>query len=247
MLTELEDLTFVRMSHGAELLPPYASYSSWVKLLDSLAGSLPGGLDESYLVGLGFSESSIKPLRSALRFLRLVGRDDRPTDRLERLVEAIRNGGTEKAEALKEMIYQSYEYLFSSEFDLRSATTDQLRVYFGSMGARGQIQQKCSSFFLNLARDAGLDLPPQLVSRAPLALGRQRSSMAGSRNGDSATSDANGLHRQTTFTSSRDLGLIRDVFPTFDIDWPEDKKQRWFKDFARLMRICEKNGNRWAS
>ncbi len=247
MATSLGDLGMVRMSYGMDLLPPYASYSSWVRLLDALASSLPPALDEAYLDGLGFSDSSIKPLRSALRFLGLVGRDDRPTERLEKLVDALHAGGPVRIEALRQMILQAYGPLFSPEFDLRSATTEQLRVYFGALGAQGQIQQKCSSFFLNLARDAGLELPPQLISRAPMALGRSRPSAGASRPGGQRSAAQGAERRKWSFSASREASLLRDVFPPFDIDWPEEKKQRWFKDFARLIKIYEMDGEQLAS
>ncbi len=242
-----QDQDMVRITHNTELLPPYASYSSWVRLLDALAGSLPLTLDESYLDGLGFSDSSIKPLRSALRYLGLVGRDDRPTEKLDRLVEALHSGGAVRIDALKQMILQAYGPLFSPDFDLKSATTDQLRVFFGSLGAQGQIQQKCSSFFLNLARDAGLELPPQLISRAPMALGRTRASRASARLEMQRQASQGSDRRQWSFSSSREASLLRDVFPTFDIDWPEEKKQRWFKDFARLIKIYEMDGEQLAN
>src|SRR3972149_11909112 len=104
LATQLGDLDLVKMFPIVDLLPPYASYSSWVRLLDALTSALPPVLDEAYLDGLGFSDSSIKPLRSALRFLGLVGRDDRPTARLDSLVDALHAGGTARLEALQQMI-----------------------------------------------------------------------------------------------------------------------------------------------
>lgn len=237
----------VRMSHGMDLLPPYASYSSWVRLLDALATSLPPVLDEAYLDSLGFSDSSIKPLRSALRFLGLVGRDDRPTEKLATLVEALHSGGNSRIEALRQVILQAYSPLFSPDFNLRSATTEQLRVYFGSLGAQGQIQQKCSSFFLNLARDAGLELPPQLISRAPMALGRNRAYRGSSAAAGQRPAGQGPGRRQWSSASAKEAGLLKEVFPTFDIDWPEEKKQRWFKDFARLIKIYEMDDEQLAS
>ncbi len=213
-----------------EVLPAYASYSSWLRLLDALAESLPSLIDEHYLASLGLSESSIKPLRSTLRFLELINRDGRPTNRLEGLVEALSQGGTARIEALKGTVHHSYSHLFSSGFELKSATMEQLRLYFGAMGARGQIQQKCSTFFLNLARDAGLDLPHHLMPPAPLAVGRR---------GPAAVGPTMEERRQWTQTFSSELGLLLGIFPKFEIDWPEEKKQLWFKDFMRMMRIAE--------
>lgn len=244
VVANVEDRVVVRMSDpdAGGVLPPYASYSSWVRLLDALASGLPAVVDEPYLASLNLSDSSIKPLRSALRFLGLVARDGRPTERLHRLVAALHDGGAPKAEALRDMVHRSYRPLFTGEFDLRSAATDQLRLYFGTMGARGQIQQKCNSFFLNLARDAGLELPPQLISRSPLALGRQGTTAPRFRLGEFRPPAQVAERVQSAFAYPREPGLFRDLFPSFDIDWPEEKKQRWFRDFARLVKICERDG-----
>ena len=213
-----------------EVLPAYASYSSWLRLLDALAESLPSLIDEHYLASLGLSESSIKPLRSTLRFFELITREGRVTRRLEGLVEALGKGGAARMEALKETVHYSYSHLFSSGFELKSATMEQLRLYFGAMGARGQIQQKCSTFFLNLARDAGLELPHHLMPPAPLGLGRR---------GPSAAGPTIEERREWTQTFSSELGLLLGIFPKLDVDWPEEKKQLWFKDFMRMMRIAE--------
>lgn len=235
-----QDQATERAYEAPDLLPPYASYSSWVRLLDGLVGSLPSALDETYFASQGFSPYSIKPLRSALRFLDLVERDDRPTKRLELLVEALREGGTTRMEAVREMVSQSYRPFFSTEYDLKSVSVDELRSYFGTMGAQGQIQQKCCSFFLNLTRDAGLELPPQLICRAPLALGRQRSHSRAFKAIDPLQHLAP-KRPKSAVTVLKDANLLRDVFPMFDIDWPEAKKQRWFKDFARLIAICDRD------
>ncbi|MDP2661588.1 MAG: DUF5343 domain-containing protein [Dehalococcoidia bacterium] len=246
MATQLGDPDLVEVSANVDLLPPYASYSSWVRLLDTLYSSLPPVLDEAYLDSLGFSASCIKPLRSALRFLGLVGRNDRPTARLMNLVDALHAGGMARLEALRQMILQAYGPLFSPDFDLRAATTGQLRVYFGRLGAQGQIQQKCSSFFLNSSRDAGLELPPQLISRAPLALGRNRSGRPSLKTSRQRLATQDSERRQSAFPAPREASILRDVFPVFDVDWPEGKKQRWFEDFARLIRIYETDGDHLA-
>ncbi len=232
---------------AADRLPPYASYSSWVRLLDALSSSFPPLVDETYLSSLKFPESSIKPLRSALRFLGLVARGGRATERLKRLVQALHEGGAVRIGALREMVLQSYRPLFSDDFRLKSTTLDQLRLHFATAGARGQIQQKCSSFFLNLARDAGLELPPELISRAPLALGRYGATTARARAAELQLWQEVSEGRQMPFTFSAEPGVLRDLFPRFDIDWPEKKKRRWFRDFARLVKIYEKGGESLAS
>ncbi len=229
----------MRRPNTAELLPPYVSYSSWAKLLEALARSLPPTIDESYLASQGFSESNTRALRSALRFMDLLGTYDRPTERLERLVEALGAGGATRAEALKGIIVQAYRPLFTPDFNLKSATVAQLRLSFGTLGARGQIQQKCTSFFLNLARDAGLPLSPHLILRGRPAPSQRSAPSAEPRAAERQAPLPAREQRQWALASSGELGLLLGMFPKFDIDWPEEKKRRWFRDFAKLIRISE--------
>lgn len=215
---------------AAGLVPPYAPYCSWLGLLDALAGYLPPVVDDGYLAGLKVSESSLKPLKSALRFLGLVASDGVPTERLHRLVEGLAMGGTGKVTALRHLVYYGYDGILSSGHDLKTVTMEEIRLYFAAMGARGQIQQKCSTFFLNLARDAGLDLPHYLVPPAP-GVPQRRAGQVGA---------ALEERRESATAYSRELGILLGIFPKFDIDWPEDKKQRWFRDFVKVMRIAER-------
>lgn len=217
------------VAETVELVPPYAPYCSWLGLLDALINSLPPVVDEAYLAGLRLSDSSIKPLRSALRFLGLVESDGLPTERLQRLIQGLEMGGSSKVQALQELVYHAYGALFSAGYDLKTATMDELRLFFGTMGARGQIQQKCSTFFLNLARDSGLDLPHYLIPPAPPALQRRSSQARPSLE----------ERREWTSVFSREMGILMGIFPRFDIDWPEEKKQHWFRDFTRVLRIAE--------
>src|SRR3989304_1290960 len=228
-----------RRAGTAQLLPPYASYSSWVKLLEAFSASMPPIIDEAYMSRLALSGSGIKALKSALRFLGLVGSNDRPTERLEHLVEALGDGQHSKSEVLREVMSQAYAPLFSPDFDLKSANGAQLRSYFATMGARGQIQQKCTSFFLNLAKDAGLQLSPHLISRPRPASGPRRTLTAELETEERRPRPQAVEQRRQPLAPSREAGLLLGMFPRFDIDWPEDKKTRWFKDFAQLMRLFE--------
>ncbi len=155
-------------------LPPYASYSTWQKLLDAFGQFLPEQIDSSYYKGLKLSGSSLKSLRLALRYLGLIDDNDVPRDGLKRLIKA-REGasGEKKSAVLREILQHAYPALFSPEDKLVSATLGQLSTYFDGLGAKGQMLQKCMTFFLSLATEAELDLSPHLAGRSRLGIGRK--------------------------------------------------------------------------
>src|SRR3990172_4552431 len=209
----------VRILNAENLVPPYVSYASWLRLLDALSRSLPEAVDETYLASLEVGESGVKALRSALRFLGLVGNDELPAERLRRLVNGLQSDHGRRQEALREVIFQAYRPLFSRGLDLESMTVSQLRLHFGSLGARGQIQQKCSSFFLNLARDAGMQLPAHLTRRARASVSprlSRRDSYQSKDEEDSVLASLAG-RRQTPMAATRELGFLPAMFPKFDI------------------------------
>lgn len=157
-----------------ERLPPYVSYKTWTKMLDSLIKFTPEVTDSSYYAGQLFSGSSAKKLRTALRFLGLTNNSSVPTDRLKRLVRASRGEGQEsKAAVLKDILQNAYPTLFAEDLDLKRATLGQLVERFQGLGAGRNIQRHCISFFLYLAADAEIELSPLLAGRSRLGIGRK--------------------------------------------------------------------------
>lgn len=155
-------------------LPPYTSYSTWQKLLGAFQQFLPDQIDSSYYQHLKLSGSSLKSLRLALHYLGLINDNNVPQDILKRLIKA-REGsnGESKSTVLREILQHAYPALFSPEDKLVNATLGQLSAYFDGLGAKGQMLQKCMTFFLSLAAEAELDLSPHLAGRSRLGIGRK--------------------------------------------------------------------------
>lgn len=170
----LEKRNRMTIEQSQERLPPYVSYKTWSKLLDGLVTFLPDVIDSSYYAGLLFSGSSAKKLRTALRFLGLINNSSVPTEQLQRLVRASRGEGQEiKATVLRDVLQNAYPTLFTEDFNLKRVTLGQLAVRFEELGAKGNIQRHCISFFLHLAADAELELSPHLAGRSRLGIGRK--------------------------------------------------------------------------
>lgn len=145
-------------------MPPYAPYRSWRTLLIKLhhRRPLPRPFDPSFWNSLGFSGALLAVLKPSMISLGLMSKDNNATASLEELLNAL---GHEEAPILNRLLdftYPNYEQMF----DLDRVTSSQLSRYFDELGAAGETNPKCRSFFVGLARDAGKNLSPHLKIRA---------------------------------------------------------------------------------
>ena len=238
----------VSREEKSERLPPYASYSTWQKLMEALKTFLPDEVDRSYYGGLKLSGTSMKALRTSLRYLGLVDEKNRTTKKLRHLIRAIRGeGDEEKGSVLAEVLKDAYPPLFSEDFNLRSATLGKLSKYFEDLGARGQMQEKCISFFLSLASEAQIDLSPHLSGRSRLGIGRKsavlkarqrrrearaKTTQAGAKLGE--PSSAAGISLPELHPAI--VGLLKEL-PAVDARWAKEQKDKWIRAFEATIEV----------
>jgi len=149
--------------NGKRDLPPYIAYRSFRNWLASRKIGLPDKVDRSILGNLsGVVQSQ---LLSTLRFLRLISPEGSTSEELQRLV---RSEGAEHQKVFSEVLRTAYGFLFSSDLNLLRATPAQLAEAFGKQGVSGDTTRKAVLFFLLAAKDAGIQVSPDL--RAPKAM-----------------------------------------------------------------------------
>ncbi len=144
-------------------VPPYVSYSTFKTFLGDLRDhGVPRKIDRS-VWGTRVSGSVGVQLMSTLRFLRLVGTDDRPEPTLEPLVKLF---GTDAWNmALKNVIAQAYEPIVALE--LTGMTYEHLFIEFRThYGAQDSVLGKSVRFFIQAAQEAGIDLGGRIVKGA---------------------------------------------------------------------------------
>jgi len=162
---------------------------------------------------------------NTLRFLRLVDSQDQPRPLLARLVES---SGDEYKEHLSNVILEAYSALFREVDVQKAGTKKQLDDYFRKCGAKGSVVRKSSSFFINLAREAGMKLSPHLFG---IRLRGQRAPR--SRQGQRVIASAASSTEQGPFW--RDQLIAK--FPSLDMEWSEELKKEWFASFRELMKM----------
>ena len=208
-----------------KLLPPYVPYRTFSTFIEGLKVGVPARVDRSVMKTLSGANQSW--LMGALKYLKLIADDGIPTDRLRQLVSS---EGADRQKRLQDVARTAYAFLFRDGFHLQTATPRQLDEAFTKAGPSGDTVRRCVTFFVALAKDAGLPLSPHIEksSRATRAMPRRRRT-----NGNTAAE----IQEQPIRTEvAKPLTeLLLDKFPAFDTAWPDEVKAKWFTAFGDLM------------
>ena len=151
--------------------PPYTSYRTFKTFIEDLReNGVPSRIDRSVLTR--FSGVVGSQLTHALRFLGLIEGQGRPTERLRTLVNAY--GAGRWPEALQELLRQEYAPIFA--IDLEAATPSHFNEAFRkAFPAADAVVQKCVTFFLYAANDAGVTISGRVMKgRKPRSLTPRR-------------------------------------------------------------------------
>ena len=147
--------------------PPYTSYRTFKTFIQDLhEQGVPSRIDRSVLTR--FSGVVGTQLMHALRFLGLIADQGRPTSRLKELLDA--HGAGRWPEKLLELLREEYAPIFA--IDLEAATPSHFNEAFRkAFPAADAVVQKCVTFFLYAANDAGVKISSRVLKgRKPRAL-----------------------------------------------------------------------------
>jgi hypothetical protein len=152
---------------------PYTSYRTFKTFIEDLREhGVPSRIDRSVLTR--FSGAVGGQLMHALRFLGLIDDEGRPRQLLGELVNA--HGGAEWPDTLSQAVKQAYAPMFA--IDLETATPSHFSATFRkAFPAADAVVQKCVTFFLYAAADAGLKVSARILKgRKPRSLAPRRTS-----------------------------------------------------------------------
>lgn len=145
------------MNDEPKLKPPYVAYATFKNFISSMEELVPARIDATHPFMVGQSGSTQSYLMSALRFFELV--DDRtPTPALQTFVKS---KDEERKEMWRKMFTKAYSPIMS-DLDLTTATAGMLHEKFREQSLSGETINKCYSFFIAGAEDAGLPMAPHL-------------------------------------------------------------------------------------
>jgi Family of unknown function (DUF5343) len=167
--------------------PPYTSYRTFKTFIEDLRErGVPSRIDRSVLTR--FSGVVGSQLMHALRFLGLIEDHGRPTQRLKELVNA--HGAGHWPEKLLELLRKEYAPMFA--IDLETATPSHFNEAFRkAFPAADAVVQKCVTFFLYAANDAGVTISGRVLKgrkpRSPTPRSKHASAHAPSREFEAGT------------------------------------------------------------
>lgn len=215
-------------------LPPYLTYATWQRLLESLRQYTPLRLDRSHLMDLGYSQSTALTIKAALSFLDLV--DSNTSEPTEKLQALLKTEGEGFKALLREIVKKAYQPVFG-DLDLELATLGQVQEHFRRFGAENNVGHKCLSFFLALAKDAGIALSPNLLTRSRLgAVQKMNPSVLPTRNPRVSPSSPKRQPRARAGSPDYFAGRL----PEFNPDWPKEVREEWFARFQTLVVLIDK-------
>lgn len=153
--------------------PPYFSGTTFYNFVEAHRRTQPTRIDRSIMGNVAGGDQA--RILKALRFFDLIRDDGTPTTTFEKMHDL---DGEQLQSAWSALLKVAYPFLFSN-FNLEKATQGQIEEKFREQGIKGDTVRKAVTFFISMARYAGLKLSPyfkatrQRGPRGPRATRRQ--------------------------------------------------------------------------
>lgn len=145
------------MNEESKIKPPYVSYGTFKNFLGSIKELIPARIDPTHPFMVGQSGSAQSFLMSALRFFGLVD-GKTPTPCLKQLAQS----SDEDRKGIWKAIFTEAYAPIIGDVDLTTATAGMLHEKFREQDLTGETVNKCFSFFVAGAQDAGIPLAKHL-------------------------------------------------------------------------------------
>jgi hypothetical protein len=217
------------MNEETKIKPPYVSYATFKNFLASVKDLIPARIDSTHPFMVGQSGSAQSFLMSALRFFGLV--DGKvPTERLKKFAQS---EGEERKELWKTMFSEAYRPVLG-DLDLTTATAGMIHDKFREQDLTGDTINKCFSFFIAGAEEAGIPLAKHLKAGARTGGGPRKPRKSRITNGGDGGAHPPPEPPAATPRGMREMLLAK--FPEFDPAWPDEIKTKWFAGFDQLMK-----------
>lgn len=205
-------------------VPPYVAHRTLINFLEGLRRATPSRIDRSIMQSLSGAVQG--QLMASLHFLELVNEVGKPTDFLIALVHS---EGHDRQRLFRDIVTRSYGFIFKSSSNFERVTRKEIEELFAAQGVRGETLRKSLGLFLALAANAGIRMSPHVHGvGATGAVARRRRS--------SSTKPRMGNHSAEVVQSLPWPQILLSKFPSFDPNWSDNVKTRWFDSFEELMK-----------
>ena len=198
---------------------------------------MPDRIDRS-VFDSKFSGTATSQITSALRALKLVDADGRPTEALYLIA---RTEGEEHHKVLEQVLKNYYMPVF--KLDLEHATKAQFREAMREFGCTESMLVKSETFFIHAARHADIPLSPYLKSNRKAGT-RSRAGSRSQRNGTrlpsvddpSEPAPTAAIEIDSASQTMRELAFrVLDKYPDFDPTWSKETQASWMDGMNKLQ------------
>ena len=212
-------------------IPPYIGWATWNRLIQLMKTFVPPRLDRSYFNSLGFSGTQYSQAIRAFLFLSLMDENRKPTEKLRQLVMGTDH---EQKALLKNILEEAYKPFFDNPGP-KYATLGGLESFLRSKGAKGVVD-KCVTFFLSAAKEAGVPLSPQLAGEFGRKTGRR------------IKGHGKGTHKERELSTKSSVGQPTGSFSVGGIglevisylaELPEEKQGKWIKAYIKVKKALK--------
>lgn len=232
---------------GKALTPPYTAYQSLKSLIGAAHdhGGAPGRYDRTVLSN--YSGAVASQLLLALRFLDLTDEKGVPQPKLEKLIKSY--GTDDWKPDLSEILKQGYAPIFT--LNLMQASPGQFSEKFkDAYQCDGETLRKGSTFFLNAASDAGIQISPYIMKgkRTRTVTAKRRSAKTNGKHGSEYKASEEHTHDPAVAEKShgkkRHLpGLVAalvEALPEDGQSWTLLEASEWLQTAAYNFRYAYK-------
>lgn len=238
----------VQDTNRKHLLPPHVSYRTFLNFIGRMQqNGIPNRVDKSYW-SEQLSNGNGTHMMETLRFLGLLDTNDIPTPRLKQLVNA---RGEARTQLLRQITSDVFVFLREGSLVPETATLNQLQENFrDAYQTTNDVQRKCVKFFVELSKDAGIELPTYLTNKFRSGNGTSGTGtkVPSKRSGTKPIRNLvvpqhhEGVEQMAVSASLADI--LMQKLPNFDPTWSDEVQQKWLAAFDEISkRLLPRDGN----
>jgi hypothetical protein len=218
--------------------PPYVAYKTLSNFLDRFKQGVPGRIDRGLMGSMsGAAQSQVT---TALRYLGMISENGIPQERMRRYV----NGEeSERRGVLKEILEDSYPFIFKGDFDLATATASMLRENLETnTSATGETLSRCIAFLKDAAAGAGIPVSRYIVQKKGRpAVAKKRVPPQKREEPEKAKLEAATAHsmphRPLTMPATASM-LLTGLFQRLPVPgkpWPKTDREQWLQTLQNVL------------
>jgi len=214
--------------------PVYVPWATFISALDALRQH---GIPASGKIDKSIWDSQSGTIQSQLilgfKFLGLIDEQKRVSPQLPPLVSA---SPEERKPILKKLIEEKYQSVIAQ--DLMTISPAQFDEAFRKFGVSGSTLDRATRFFVKACTQLDIPIAKRFLerSKSTTSTPRKRRANAGARHSEDGSSESGENRNNEGRTAGSWEQQLLSKFPSFDPQWPDELKAKWFEGFERLMK-----------